>query len=385
VKQIVSFGVAALYSGMWCLRWARGGGLESAGGQLGLLSGMVCVGSIVGIVAWAAFLQRHSLFYDANVRGGVIPQQGYTLYASSFRFVAVFAMLNGVEFLFFIICKLMLLGRLAANAAQSSQTEVTGMRGVRRRWLSGSALPNLYRVMAGSVVAGGVVSMVAAIVAGVYDAQSALLADQAAAACDAAGNDTNSSRALYNDSQSIRNRARTASSVQAGSEALALLLVSVAFLVIVSWSVALFRLMERVAARALLSDNDGGNMHAPEVNAARIVADTMQAAAEHRKRLTAACVIVLITFPVRAAYDLLKAYANFNDPFNSACGPCDSCQSTPFLIRNWIDHTPEFRPIVVAVSSPLPLTLSLWLLTKVVARARLIAANVEQACAGDGL
>ena len=94
---------------------------------------------------------------------------------------------------------------------------------------------------------------------------------------------------------------------------------------------------------------------------------------------------MLITFPVRAAYDLLKAYANFNDPFNSACGPCDSCQSTPFLIRNWIDHTPEFRPIVVAVSSPLPLTLSLWLLTKAVARARLIAANVEQACAVDGL
>ena len=353
--------------------------------QLGLLSGMVCVGSIVGIVAWAAFLQRHSLFYDANVRGGVIPQQGYTLYASSFRFVAVFAMLNGVEFLFFIICKLMLLGRLAANAAQSSQAEVTGMRGVRRRWLNGRALPNVYRVMAGAVVVGGVVSMVAAIVAGVYDVQSALLADQAAAACDAAGNDTNSSRALYNDSQSIRNRARTASSVQAGSEALTLLLVSVAFLAIVSWSVALFRLMERVAARALLSDNDGGNMHAPEANAARIVADTMQAAAEQRWRLTAACVIVLVTFPVRAAYDLLKAYANFNDPFNSACGPCDSCQSTPFLIRNWIDHTPEFRPIVVAVSSPLPLTLSLWLLTKAVVRARLIAANVEQACAGDGL
>jgi hypothetical protein len=36
------------------------------------------------------------------------------------------------------------------------------------------------------------------------------------------------------------------------------------------------------------------------------------------------------------------------------------------------------------VSSPLTLTLSLWLLTKAVARARLIAADVERARGGDG-
>ena len=53
---------------------------------------------------------------------------------------------------------------------------------------------------------------------------------------------------------------------------------------------ALFRILERVAARALLSNSDGWNMRASEANAVSIVADTMQAAAEQRRRVTAACV-----------------------------------------------------------------------------------------------
>ena len=106
----------------------------------------------------------------------------------------------------------------------------------------------------------------------------------------------------------------------------------------------------------------------------------MQAAAEQRQYLTAACVIVLILSPARAAFDLLQAYSLFNNPFNPACG-----QSTPLLINIWLDNTPELQPIVVAVSSPLPLTLSLRLLAKAHARVRLIAADVERARAGDGV
>ena len=115
-------------------------------------------------------------------------------------------------------------------------------------------------------------------------------------------------------------------------------------------------MMEHAASHALLSasyssnsppseanTNGGGNMRASVANVARIVADTMQ------------------------------------------FGECDPCQSTPILINTWLHYTPEFRSIVVAVSSPLPITLLLWLVTKAVARARLIAADVERARAGDGM
>ncbi len=81
-----------------------------------------------------------------------------------------------------------------------------------------------------------------------------------------------------------------------------------------------------------------------------------------RRRLVAACAIVLASFPARAAYDFLQAYSNFNVPVNPACGQCDPCQSEQLLIQAWLAYTPEFQPIVVALSSPLPMICSLWLM-----------------------
>ena len=384
--QFSSFAAAALYSGIWCV-WAKGGGLQGAWRQLGLLSGIMCVGSVAGAVAWGANTQNLFLYYPAMSLQHVSPQHSYTLFASSDRWFASYLIIYGFEFMCLIMCKLMLLSRLAANAAQSSQADVTEMSGVRRRWLNGRALPIVYRVMAASVVVGSVVGMVALAVSGANWVQQAGLYDQAAAACDAAGNDTNSSLAFYNAAIAITTKSRFYGSVQAGSEAITLLFVTLAYVVTVSWSVAIFRIAELVAARSLLYVDleDPRNMRPDEANASRIVAATKQAAAENRRRLTAACVIVLVTYPARAAFDLLQAYALSNGPFNPACRLCDPCQSTPYLINNWLIFTPEFQPIVVAVSSPLPLTLSLWLLTKAVASSRLIAADVERARAGDGV
>ena len=256
------------------MHWSRAGAEERMWAQLGLFSGMVCVGSVAGIVAWSATLVNNVCYYEANTPG-ITPRQKYTLFASGFRWYAAFLILYSFEFLCLIISKLMLLGRLASNATQSSQAEVTEMSGVRRKWLGGRALPIVYRVMAGAVVVGSVVGMVADAVAGALLVQEAGVVDQIAAACDAAGNKINSFSVFNNEVNVIAAKARTSQSVQASSEALTLLLVTIAFLAIVSWSVALFRMLERVAARALLSNSDGMNMGVSEANAARIVADTM--------------------------------------------------------------------------------------------------------------
>ena len=339
---------------------------------------MVCVGSIAGAVAWGANMQSNALFYEAKIPG-VSSHKSYTLLASYLRLFALFAILYSFEFLCLIMCKLMLLGRLAASATQSSQAEVTEMSGVRRRWLKRWALPNVYRVMAGAVIMGSVVCLLASAVSGAYTVQQADLFDQAAAACDSAGNDTNSSLAINNLIITSKSNAYLARSQQFSSEALALLLVSIAFLAIVSWSVALFHMLERAGKRALHSATDCRNMLASEAIAAKIVTSTMQASEEHRRRLTAACIIVLITFSTRAAFDFLFAYSTFDDPQNASCGQCDQCQSQRYLVRKWLEFTPEIQSIVVATSSPLPLTLSLWLITKAHVRARLIAADIERA------
>jgi len=379
VAQILSFGAAAWYSGMWYLRWVRAARQDLRWGQLRLFCGLVCAGSVAGTVAWCASLQKNAVFYEIEAPG-VTRRQAYALLASTLRFAAVFFVMNGFEFLCLIVSKLVLLGRLADSATQSSQENVVGMSSVRRRWMNGRSLPIVYRVMAVGVVVGSATGMVSNAVACAYAVQEAILLDQASAACDNFGNETNSSLAFLSTASVVASNSATAQSFQSGCEALTLLLVTIAFAVVVSLSVAVIRIVERIGAQALLYMPN----HANAQPSAMVVADTMQAAAQQRRRLIAACVIVLVTFPARAAFDLLLANALFSNVYNPSCGPCDPCQSTSFLISTWLLYTPEFQPIVVAVSSPLPLGFSIWLLTKAHARMQLIAADVQRASAGDG-
>ena len=102
----------------------------------------------------------------------------------------------------------------------------------------------------------------------------------------------------------------------------------------------------------------------------------MQAAAEQRRHLVIACIVVLIAFPARAALNLLSAFALFDVPYNPACAFCGPCQTDRFLVRWWLVYTPEFKPIVVALSSPLPLFVSLWIITGAHAQAYAISLNI---------
>jgi len=106
--------------------------------------------------------------------------------------------------------------------------------------------------------------------------------------------------------------------------------------------------------------------------------DSIDASAELRKRLLSACIVVMITFPARAAFDFLNAYGALNQEINSSCGQCDPCQSDQGLIGLWINFTPEFWAIVVALSSPLPLALGLWIVTRAHSRQMKIAGDVQR-------
>ena len=70
---------------------------------------------------------------------------------------------------------------------------------------------------------------------------------------------------------------------------------------------------------------------------------------------------------------MLKAYDSFNTSRNPDCDICDPCQTDAYLIRTWITYTPEFHAIVVTLSSPLPLVVSLWLMMTKEERAQLLS------------
>ena len=133
--------------------------------------------------------------------------------------------------------------------------------------------------------------------------------------------------------------------MKAASDALALLLLCTAFVMVLSWTVALSHVVERIAARALLfngninlknTNGDISRTQLAELRAAskdgpprpvvQRIGQLLQAATEQRRRMTAACVIVLLTFPARAALELLTAISFFSK-FNADCtvrGPWSS-------------------------------------------------------------
>jgi hypothetical protein len=150
---------------------------------------------------------------------------------------------------------------------------------------------------------------------------------------------------------------------------------SVTFVVVVSCMVILFHKVERIANRALLFAGQRNfkemqrdrvaiiDAPGPEDQVATRICRHVQIVAKRRQRLTKACVMVLTTFPARAVLEVLTS-VSFYAEFNRECNLREPCQSNEYPISIWMFLTPEFRPVIVALSSPLPVMLSLWLVTK---------------------
>ena len=356
--------------------------------QLGWFSGLMCAGSVAGAVAWGAFMQGNALQYESDAPT-VTAQQGYALLASSNRWGAVFLIFYPVEFLCLIMAKVMLLGRLSNHASHNyNSQEWHPDDGVGACHCIGEyALEKLHRAISRAVALASVAGVLALVVAAVYHVKAAVQRDQAAAACDAQGNATNLCTALLNDYINFQNIADDAVAVQAVLEAIVLVVMCAAYTVFIPVCVSMFGRAERRLIRILgqieykLDHSEvllpaqynpqaargaaaGAEIRMRCDKAKELLKSTLAAATAQRRRFVGACSIVLLTFLLRASFDLLNAYANVNSPQNSSplCGLCDPCQSDQFLIYIWLQYTPEFQSIVVALSSPLPLVVSLWLM-----------------------
>jgi len=367
---------------MWWLRWARHGASAKMWPLLGWFSGLMCVGSVAGCVAWGAASQANSLYFEARQSDAVTRAQFYSGNSKRSIWLTAFYIPNGMEFLCLIIPKILLLGRLASNAIRSLRDEVPEMSAVRTNWRGGRALPMANRVVAAAVVLCGVVGMAAHTAAAAYSIEISRLASQAEAACDPFGNETNSSLLIVPAMEHAITIKYTCLAAQSGSESVALVLVTCAYLFLVTLSVSIFRQAEKVAAHALLSLPVSAGRQNQTAMAKAVVDDTMHAAAEQRRRLTFACVVVLMSFPCRAAFNLLESYAAFDVQHKVTCNACGECQPIQYVIKAWILYTPELQPLVVALSSPLPLTMSLFLITAAHTRALALQANVRLAMTG---
>ena len=177
--------------------------------------------------------------------------------------------------------------------------------------------------------------------------------------------------------------------------AVVLVIMSAAYLVFIPVCVSIFRRAERRLGRDLgeiehKADNvpvlvpaeynssdiraaAGKKVRMRSGKAKEVMGLTLAAAIAQRRRFVAACGVVLITFILRASLDLLRAYALSDGLQNPDCHTCGPCQTEAAQVRTWFDFTPEFEPIVVTLSSPLPLVISLWLMVTKEERAQLMS------------
>jgi len=385
---------------MRVLRRHEGAGTEfdRIWGKLGWFSGSVFANSVLGVIAWGSRFQNQIIYYQASARGtGIIDQEKYALLTSANRWYASFYFIYPVEFLFLIIPTLMLLRRLSNHAMRSYNSQDWDMDGHvgTCSCIGEYALEKLHRVIAVVAVVCSLLGMLAMQVAAGYLVHQSKLYEQAAAACDDQGNASNLTKILINEAKTIRIVDKKARSVSFTFYAVVLVIMCAAYLVFIPFCVSIFRRAERRLGRDLgeiehKADNVPvlvpAEYHSREVGATagrkvrmrsdkakEVIGMTLAAVIAQRRRFVAACGFVLATFILRASLGFLQAYAYSDGLPNPDCATCGPCQTEAALVLKWLDYTPEFEAIVVALSSPLPLVISLWLMMTKEERAQLMS------------
>ena len=288
--------------------------------KLGLLCAPVFTGSMGGAIAWSAQMTAASLHYQSQGDAGTsgASQDGHAKLATAYRLDAAFRFFYGVEFLCLCLSKLLLLARLASiasrgmkppSAAKSSSNFASHM--FARVMMNRRALPTVFRIVSTASIIGVVICFAAHACVGGLNLHRAALKERAAAACNSTGGDTGTSLQLSADADAIGRQARTALSVQLAGEALTLLLLCVDYLVVTTWGIVLYRLAESIGRLALLDATKinaaNRQQRAAHAKSTDSIAVKMQAAAEQRRRIFVSCLIILVTFPIRASFNFLKA------------------------------------------------------------------------------
>jgi hypothetical protein len=264
--------------------------------------------------------------------------------AGDFEFISLFTVMEELEFFFLCAAKLLVLDRLKHVAVPKSKTSSRG-------WVVGA------RIVMGCFVAGNAVGLGGSIAAAVYANQVTRFAYQAAAAVIA--NDTSNSQQLlqfYENLRSALTRTSRAYSVYAFSEVAVLMFIVASFVVVGT-----------LCASRMRSALDHMDHDAGAANTQQLRHEFMKV----RKQIFGTVITVFLTFVLRAVYQTMFGLGltlqNELSDFGRCggyAGFCDSaCYNVFSLMKQWDLYTPEFHTLVILISSPLTMLLTLWAMT----------------------
>jgi hypothetical protein len=328
--QIAAFCVSAVVGGTMFLQWWRMEEEDRPRVWLlyGWFSGLMCLGSVFGVVTWAAWMQYLVTIFIFYGTPGLTPAQAQSLFAHAQYWAATFYVTYAIEFLCLSVAKLLVLHRMADFAVAKGD-------GMRRRWAVGG------RVVMAVVVVGNVAGLCANVPAAVYMKEAGDFNVAAAAAYST--NNTDAGNNISNQAFQKITVASDASSVQNCCEVAVLLIIIIAFAVVGIASA-------RRVSSALRNMND---QHVEATGR------------QLRRQIVGTAAFVFVTFLLRAVFSITNALANALQNDDAACVSfCDvPCNNMYQLIQNWLLLTPEFQLSVVLISSPLALLVALWGMT----------------------
>jgi len=310
----------------------------------GWFSGLMCVGSVFGSVAWAAWMQFLVAFFTANTPG-LSPAQKQSLYAQAQHWIAAFYVTCAIEFLCLSVAKLLVLHRMADviltlnRLRLSPGIDATDLAVAKRditrrarRWAVRG------RVVMAAVVVGNVVGLCGNVATAVLSKQTADLNNAAATAF--AANSTEAANAVVVQATQSIDDANDAASVQQFCEVAVLLIIILVFAVVGISSA-------RRVSSALRDMND----------------ENGAAGRQMRRQIVGTTALVFVTFLLRAVFSTMNAFSNTLQIRVPICSFCDACNDVWTHMQYWLVFTPEFQLSVVLISSPLSLIVALWGMT----------------------
>jgi hypothetical protein len=299
----------------------------------GWFSGLMLCGSCFGAVAWAAWMRRIVLNFQANVFADYSVDQS-SLLALSLPWLAVFAVSYATEFLFLSASQLMVLDRMSDFLKLQADS-------AQRLFFIGG------RVVMAVVVAANAVGLASSIAAGQQWLRAAASFSDAAAILSA-NQSSSAGRLSFSQGVTLNQSAYFIASVHSFCEVAVLLLIFLAFAVV---GVACHR---RIGAMLLGAEAS-----------AQVAASGRQL----QLQILGTSAFVFLSFLVRSVFSTLFAVANALQNFENSCpstelGLCDpACYNVYTRISRWISRTPEFQLSIELVSAPLALLVALWGMT----------------------
>jgi hypothetical protein len=343
------------------------------------LTAMVLSSSLVGIAGVASFLNSKQILMEYNAgksSGHLTTRQQYVMLRLTDNWFGSFIWLTGFESLLIGPAHIIILKRLNDHVLKSMpkvletakvlQVPSLIPRGREKYLVLG------FFAMSAMVLISSSAGLVTAVLAAESFERLGNILGKAADSTDPLGGNTNTSLAFKVLHNTMITETNTLTSYYFFSKTVALTFIVSFYLIIGPLCAIIFRMASKHIETSMLvlrnissapaSDDESPAFSGALDQVRHILQSPLQQAVKQRRRLMITFIMCLLTLLPRLLHDIMYLIGNLNSARSLECNSCGNCQSLHWLVSEWLWQTPEFLLVSFAISSPLPLAVSLFLL-----------------------